>query len=97
MSIFEAVLRLLISDFFDEVMHEYGFSVDDLTPNTVNKIVGFELNCQALGILPQLRDFQTFFNSSTQSGVHTFSQRQNNHAFIVNQRANMMNLQDRWL
>lgn len=39
MSIFKAGLRLLVSDFFDELICEYGFYVDDLTPNVVNKIV----------------------------------------------------------
>ena len=43
--IFEEGLRLPISDFINEVMREYGFSVDELTPNFVNKIVGFELAC----------------------------------------------------
>lgn len=45
MSNFEAGLRLPILDFFDEVMREYGFYVEDLTLNAVNKIVGFELAC----------------------------------------------------
>lgn len=87
MSIFEAGLQLSISDFFYEVMRGYGFSKDDLTPNVVNKIVGFELACQALGVLPQFRAFQFFCNSSTQSGVHTFSQWRNTHAFVVKQRS----------
>ena len=30
----------------------YGFSKDDLTPNAVNKILGFELACHALVVLP---------------------------------------------
>lgn len=41
--IFEAVLWLLITDFFDEIMCQYNFYVDDLTPNDVNKIVGFDI------------------------------------------------------
>lgn len=63
MSIFEVGLWLLISDFIDEVMCEYGFSVDNLTHNTVNKIVRFELACQAMGVLPQFQAHQDFFNS----------------------------------
>lgn len=70
-----------------EVMSEYGFSVDDLTPNAIHTIVGFELVCQALGVLPQLRAFQFFFSPSTHSGVHTFSQRRKTHMFIVNHMA----------
>ncbi|CAI9299124.1 unnamed protein product [Lactuca saligna] len=43
-AIFEAGFHLLVSDFFNEVMREYGFFEDhNLTPNDVNKIVGFEL------------------------------------------------------
>lgn len=33
--IFEAKLRLPTTDFFNEIMIQYGFSVDDLTPNLV--------------------------------------------------------------
>lgn len=52
MSIFEAGLRLSISNFFDEVMRKYGLSMEELTPNVVNKIVGFKLAYRALGVLP---------------------------------------------
>ncbi|CAI9272063.1 unnamed protein product [Lactuca saligna] len=41
--LFEAGLRLPTSNFFDMIVHHYGFSVDELTPNAVNKIVCFEL------------------------------------------------------
>lgn len=44
-SIFEAGLLLPLSDLFHEVMCEYGFSVDDLTLNVVNKIIRFKLAC----------------------------------------------------
>ena len=67
--IFEAGLRLPTTDFFEEIMRQYGFHVDGLTSNPVNMIVGFELVFQALGVLPQLWAFKAFFNSSTQSGV----------------------------
>lgn len=87
MSIFDTGIRLSISDFFDEVMHEYGFSVDDLTPNGINKIFGFKLAYRALGVLSQFWVFQAFFNSSTKSGMLAFSQWRNTHAFIVNQKA----------
>lgn len=45
MSIFETRLRLLVSNFFDEVMREYGFSIHNITPNVVNITVGFDLVC----------------------------------------------------
>lgn len=50
--IIKAGLRLPTTDFFDKIMRQYDFSVDDLTPNVVNKIIGFELACGALGVLP---------------------------------------------
>lgn len=50
--IFEAGLRLPMTNFFDDIMCQYGFSVDNLTPNTVYKIVDFEMACRALGVLP---------------------------------------------
>lgn len=50
--IFEAGRRLPTSDFFDEIMHQYDFSMEDLTPNAVNKIVGFKLACRTRGVLP---------------------------------------------
>lgn len=96
-SIFEAGFLLPISYFFDEVMQEYNFSVHDLTPNGVNKIVRFVLACRALGVLPQFRAFQYFFSSYTQSSVHTFSRRRNTHMFIVVQKAHQKIWQDRWL
>lgn len=42
-SIFEVRRCYPVLDFFDEVMREYAFSIHDLMPNVVNKIVGFEL------------------------------------------------------
>lgn len=46
---FQGWFRLLVSDFIDKVIQEYGFSIHELNPNVVNKIVGFELGCRALG------------------------------------------------
>lgn len=45
MSIFEVGLYLPVTYFFDDVMREYGFSIHNLTPNVVNKTVGFDLAC----------------------------------------------------
>lgn len=78
-------------------MRQYGFSMDDLTPYAVNKILGFELVCRVLGVLPQLWAFKAYFNSSTQSSVRTFSQRRDIHAFIINQKAPKKNWLDKWL
>lgn len=85
------------TDFFDKIMRHYGFIVDGLIPNVVNKIVGFEMPCWALGVLPQPWAFKYFFNSSIQSGIYTSSQRRGVNAFIVDQKAPKKNWQDRWL
>lgn len=70
---FDVGLQLPTIEFFDEIMSQYGFSIDDMTPNVINKIVGFEMACRTLGVVPQFWDFKYFFNSSTQSSVHMFS------------------------
>ncbi|CAI9283792.1 unnamed protein product [Lactuca saligna] len=48
--LFEEVLRLPTSNFFNMIVDQYGFSIDELTPSTVNKIVDFELICRSLGV-----------------------------------------------
>lgn len=47
--------------FFDMIVHHYDVSVDELTPSTVNKIVGFELICRSLGYIPTFWVFSYFF------------------------------------
>lgn len=82
--IFEAVLRLPMIDFFNEIVHKYDFSVKHLTPNAINKIVGFEMACRDLGVILPMWSFKYFFNSSSQSRVHMFSQWRGVHTFIIN-------------
>ncbi|CAI9281463.1 unnamed protein product [Lactuca saligna] len=50
--LFEAGLRLPTSDFFDMIVQHYSFTVNELTPSVVNKIVDFELICRSLGCVP---------------------------------------------
>ena len=64
------------TDFFNLIIREYRFLVKELTPITINKIIGFELLCRALGRLPTVTAFKDFFNGSTQSGTRTLSRRQ---------------------
>ena len=73
--LFEAGLRLPISDFFNMIVDHYGFSVDELTPIAVNKIIGFELICRYLGCIPTFWVFSYFFCSTMNSGVHTLAKR----------------------
>ncbi|CAI9275930.1 unnamed protein product [Lactuca saligna] len=56
-ALFEAGLRLPTIDFFNLIIHECGFFVRDLTPIAINKIMGFELLCRALGRLPTVPAF----------------------------------------
>ena len=75
-ALFEAGLRLPTTNFFNLIIHEYGFSVRELTLISINKVVGFELLCRALGCQPTVPAFKYFFNASTQSGTRTLSRRQ---------------------
>lgn len=58
LAIFEVRFHLPVFDFFSEVIREYGFSVHDLTSNSVDKIVGFKLGCRALSVVPHFQAFQ---------------------------------------
>ncbi|CAI9263255.1 unnamed protein product [Lactuca saligna] len=56
-TLFEAAKRLPSTDFFNLIIWEYRFSVRELTAIAINKIVGFELICRALGGLPNVPAF----------------------------------------
>ncbi|CAI9297349.1 unnamed protein product [Lactuca saligna] len=47
--LFEAGIRLLTSGFFNMIVDHYGFSIDELTPSVVNKIIDFEPIFRSLG------------------------------------------------
>lgn len=94
--LFEAGLRLPTSDFFDMIVYHYGFSVDKLTPNVINKIVGFELICQSLDYIPTYWVFRYFFCASTNSGVHTLAKRRGNRQLISKQDNPKKNWQRQW-
>ncbi|CAI9290773.1 unnamed protein product [Lactuca saligna] len=64
-ALFDVGLRLTTIDFFNQIIREYRFSVRDLTHIAINKIVGFDLLCRALGRLPTVPNFKHFFNAST--------------------------------
>ena len=48
--------------FFNLIIHEYGFSMRELTPIAINKIVGFELLYHSLGHQPTVPGFKHFFS-----------------------------------
>lgn len=80
--LFEPRLCLPTSNFFNMIVDHYGFSVDELTPSAINKIVYFELICLSLGCIPTFRVFSPFFFSTTNSSVRTFAKRRGIHQLI---------------
>ncbi|KAL4574107.1 hypothetical protein LXL04_020931 [Taraxacum kok-saghyz] len=60
---FDAGFRILMTDFQDEVLHQSKLSLSNLTPNSVNKIVGFEKICRALDFFPTFSCFQSFLQA----------------------------------
>ncbi|CAI9297291.1 unnamed protein product [Lactuca saligna] len=74
-ALFEAGLRFPTTYFFNLIIREYGFSVRELTPIAIKTIMGFELLCHALSLLPTVPTFKYFFNASTQSRTWTLSRR----------------------
>ncbi|CAI9259324.1 unnamed protein product [Lactuca saligna] len=60
-TLFEAVPRLPNTDFCNLIIREYGFSMRELTPTIINKIMGFELLCCALGRLSTIPSCKDFF------------------------------------
>ena len=55
------------------IADHYGFSIDELTPSVVNKIIGFELISQSLGCIPNFWVFSYFLYLTTNSGVRTLA------------------------
>ncbi|CAI9285315.1 unnamed protein product [Lactuca saligna] len=74
-ALFKAGICLPTTNFFNLIIREYGFSVREMTLISMNKIVGFELLCRALGRLPTILAFKYFFNASTQLETRTLSRR----------------------
>ena len=95
--LFEVVLRLPTSDFFDMIVHHYDFSVDELTLSAVNKIVGFKLICRSLGCIPTFCVFSYFFCASTKFGVRTLAKRWVMRQLIIEQDNPKKIWQRQWL
>ncbi|CAH1416228.1 unnamed protein product [Lactuca virosa] len=56
-ALFEAGLRFPTTNLFNLIVREYGFSMRELTPIAINKIVCFELLCRALYKSPLFSGF----------------------------------------
>ena len=91
--LFEAGLSLPTSNFCDMIVHNYGFSIKELTPSAANKIVGFELIFRSLGCIPAFWVFSYFFCSTTNSGVRTLAKRRGIRQLISEQDSPKKNWQ----
>ena len=64
--------RLL--DFWEEVFHRDGCNIEIIGPNSINKIVGFEILCCSLRFLPRYRVFKPFYFVNNHLGILIFQQ-----------------------
>ncbi|CAI9260281.1 unnamed protein product [Lactuca saligna] len=95
--LFEAGLHLPMYDFFDIIVHHCDFSVDELTPSVVNKIMGFELIYGSPGCIPTCWVFSYFFCMYTNFGVRMLAKRRGIHQLISEQDNPKKNWQKQWL
>ncbi|CAI9283578.1 unnamed protein product [Lactuca saligna] len=79
------------------IMDHYGFSVDELTPSDVNKIIGFELSFRSLGCIPTFWVFNYLLYLTMNSGVRTLAKRQGVHQLISEQDVPKKIWQRQWL
>ncbi|CAI9297787.1 unnamed protein product [Lactuca saligna] len=89
-------LRLPLTDFQEEVLQKEGCSIRMLTPNTVNKIVAFEMICRANGVLPDYFVFKFFFRFCCTGDKCTFFVQQGGHTLVPDGKT-PKNWQDKWL
>ncbi|CAI9271367.1 unnamed protein product [Lactuca saligna] len=71
----DAGIQLPLTDFQEEVLQKDGCSLQMLTPNTVNKVVAFEMICRANGYVLDYFVFKFFFRFCLTSDKCTFSAR----------------------
>lgn len=77
-------LFLPLTDFWEEVLRKEGCSIQMLTPNTVNKVVAFEMIRYANGVLPDYFVFKYFFSFYCTGDKCTFSiRRWGTHWFLM--------------
>lgn len=58
---FEVGIRVLPSPFFDQVIGDYRIHTCQLKPDSISKIICFELPCHASLVVPTVDLFQYFF------------------------------------
>ncbi len=73
LKVFDAGFRLPITIFQRDVLAHYGASIQFLSPNAINKMVGFEMLCRSLGFLPDIYLFKHFFKFSSSGRLFNFS------------------------
>lgn len=62
---FNVGYRLSITKILDEVLRKNRVNVYEVTSNSVNKVVAFEVLCRSQGFLPSLLVLKNFFRFST--------------------------------
>ncbi|CAI9290899.1 unnamed protein product [Lactuca saligna] len=77
-----AGIRFPLTDFQEEVFQKDGCSLQMLTPNTVNKVVAFEMICRVNGYLPDYFVFKFFFRVCVTGDKCTFSVQRGGHALV---------------
>lgn len=83
--------------FFNMIVQHYGFTVDELTPSTVNKIVCFELISRTLGRVPTFWVYSYFFCLTTNSSVRILAKRRGIHQLISELDTLKKNWKRQWL
>ncbi|KAI3504146.1 hypothetical protein L1887_32691 [Cichorium endivia] len=94
---FDAGYRLPTSDFMEEVLRRTPVGLHQLTPNSVNKIVAFELLCRSHGIAPDFYIFKHYFRFAAVGDNYAFYRRSSVHALVPEPRYSPKNWQDHWL
>ncbi len=95
--VFDAGFRLPITDFQRDILMQYGANVQFLSPNAVNKMVGFEMLCRALGFLSDVRLFKHFFKFSSSGHLYNFSCRPEITSVITGRLSLPRDWSDEWL
>lgn len=88
-------LCLPLTNFQEEVLQKDGCSIQMLTPNTVNKVMAFEMICRANGILLDYFVFKYFFRFCCTGDKCTFSVQQGGHTLVPDGRT-PNNREDKW-
>ena len=97
LKVFDAGFRLPITNFQRDILARYGASIQFLSPNAINKMVGFEMLCRSLGFLPDIYLFKHFFKFSSSGRLFNFSCRPEVTSVMIGLLPLRGNWSDKWL